>query len=42
MDQQRLFEVPEGLEATPGHMSAALHEMRQVTDEVSRTHTDKI
>jgi hypothetical protein len=41
MDQQRVFDVP-GLEATPGHMSAALHEMRQVTDEVSRTHTDKI
>ena len=41
MDQQRVFDIP-GLEATPGHMSAALHEMRQVTDEVSRTHTDKI
>ncbi|KUL88511.1 hypothetical protein ZTR_05479 [Talaromyces verruculosus] len=33
MDQQRVFDVP-GLEATPGHMSAALHEMRQVTDEL--------
>lgn len=40
MDPQLLFEVPEGLEATPGHMSAGLQEIRLVTDEVSTTRAD--
>jgi hypothetical protein len=41
MDQHRLIEVPEGLERIQAHMSAALQEMRLVTDEVSRPHADK-
>jgi hypothetical protein len=39
MDQHQAVEVPEGLEGIPAHMSAALHEMRLVTDAVSTTHT---
>lgn len=41
MDQHQFFEVPKGLEAIPAHMSAALQEMRLVTEEVSRTHAYK-
>lgn len=41
MDQRLPHEVPNGLEATLGHMSTALQAMGLVTGEVSRTH-DKI
>ncbi|KAE8550735.1 hypothetical protein TMatcc_008789 [Talaromyces marneffei ATCC 18224] len=34
MDQHQFFEVPKGLEAIPAHMSAALQEMRLVTEEL--------